>query len=99
MTANDLFAYIITITFLEEFWARQDIIVELHWRRTLVHYIFIVQFKNMSKAEKSYAVQVSDTTMLNIVEKAGNKNILANNKKVTISLTKHPQPFSSIDQN
>jgi hypothetical protein len=32
-------------------------------------------------AAESTAVQVSDTTMLNIVEKAGYKKLLANNKK------------------
>ena len=46
--------------------SRQQYVDRLYWRRTLVQYIFIVLFPP-HMAEK---VQVSDTRMLSIVEKA-----------------------------
>jgi hypothetical protein len=76
--------------------------MEFQWRRTLVLYNYTentIYYK--CTAENNNAVQVSDTTMLNIVENAGyKKNILANNKQKQVAhLTASQILSSSVGQN
>jgi hypothetical protein len=67
--------------------SRQLFAVEVHWRRTLVQYIFIV----LSLAAIAEKVKVSDTTMLNIVEKVCSIMIFLHYQR--------PRPVSLLHQN